>query len=73
MWLVYAAMVMAVAPDTVWAYRIYQERTEQDIPMNPLTFVHSRIQWGERTWGWIVEIIWLIGMLSIYAMLARAL
>ena len=71
--LVLASMFLAMLPDSVWAYRMYRERKEGELPMkNPITTFHANIQWGERYWGWIIEIGWFVAMLSIYAGLVVA-
>jgi len=67
-WLTLAAMAVAISPDTVWIYRYYREHKEGELPMkNPITYFHARIQWGERSWGWIIEIAWFIAMLAVFA------
>ncbi len=71
--LVLASMFLAMLPDSVWAYRMYRERKDGELPMkNPITTFHANIQWGERYWGWIIEIGWFVAMLSIYAGLVVA-
>lgn len=57
-WLVLIAMLAAYSPDLVWAYRYARERQGHILDENRLTHWHSRIQWGERSWGWIVELAW---------------
>ena len=72
-WLVLLCMFLAMLPDSVWAYRMYKERREGELPMrNPITNFHAHIQWGEREWGWIIEIGWFVAMLSIFAGLVVA-
>lgn len=69
-WLVLASMFFAMLPDSVWAYRMYRERKEGTLPMrNPITNFHAHIQWGERSWGWLIEIGWFVLMLIIFASL----
>jgi hypothetical protein len=57
-WLVLAAMIVAYSPDFVWAYRYWREKQGRVLAQNPLTYWHARIQWGERSWGWLVELLW---------------
>lgn len=65
-WLIFAAMMAAVIPDTVWAYRMYREKIEGALPKrNKVTHFHASIQWGERDWGWVVEACWLSVMVAI--------
>lgn len=65
-----ASMFLAVLPDTVWAYRLYREKKEGKIPKrNFITDFHAKIQWGERPWGWVMEVSWFSAMLLIYGYL----
>jgi hypothetical protein len=57
-WLVFCAMFLATCPDFVWAYRYWREKNGEVLEKNRFTYWHSRIQWGERPWGWIVELVW---------------
>lgn len=68
LWLVLASMFVAMLPDSVWIYRYWREHKEGELPMkNPITYFHAKIQWGERYWGWIIEIGWFVAMLFMYA------
>jgi hypothetical protein len=58
-WLVIAAMLMAILPDLIWfpsfaANHFFGKSFKK--PTDPFTCFHSWIQWGERPWGWIIEI-----------------
>lgn len=58
-WLVIAAMFMAILPDLIWfpsfaANHFFGQSFKK--PADPFTRFHSWIQWGERPWGWIIEI-----------------
>jgi hypothetical protein len=71
--LVIASVFMAILPDTVWFYRAYRERKEGALPMrNPVTHFHAWIQWGERSWGWIFEVVWFVVMITIFTGLVVA-
>lgn len=71
--LVVLSMAAAILPDSVWFYRAWRERTEGELPMrNPITHFHAKIQWGERSWGWIIEIIWFVVMITLFAGFAVA-
>jgi len=66
-YLLFAAMTAAAIPDIVWIYRLYLEFKKKPLPKkNSLTRFHSAIQWGERTWGWMIELGWLSGMTIIF-------
>lgn len=56
--LVLFAMFLAICPDFVWAYRYWREKGGVVLEKNRFTHWHSRIQWGERPWGWVVELAW---------------
>jgi hypothetical protein len=73
-WLVLASGFFAVLPDSVWFYRYYLEHKLGSLPArNKLTHFHAKIQWGERPWGWVIEIGWFVAMLSLYLALASNL
>jgi hypothetical protein len=57
-WLVLIAMIAAYSPDLVWAYRYWREKKGHVLAQNRFTYWHARIQWGERSWGWLVELAW---------------
>lgn len=59
----------ASCPDVVWAYRfIVKEKLGKISPpkMNRFNKFHAAIQWGERPWGWIFELVWLIGISYVF-------
>lgn len=64
-WLVLLAMFLAISPDFVWIYRYYKERQGQVLDKHPFTHWHSRIQWGERPWGWIIELAWFVVIVGV--------
>lgn len=74
LWLVLACGFLAVLPDSVWFYRYYLEHKLGCLPpRNKLTHFHALIQWGERSWGWIIEIVWYCSMLAVYFSLAKTI
>ena len=64
-WVVLPAMFLAVSPDFVWAYRYWREKKGEVLEKNKLTQWHSNIQWGERPWGWIIEIAWFFLIIGV--------
>lgn len=59
-WVLLIGMVFAFLPDVTWAYRFLRElgaRRSLPYPQSWLTRFHDKIQWGERTWGVFVEIL----------------
>jgi len=59
-WLILACMLAAFAPDIPWIYRFFQERRTKLVNKKHfLNRVHSKLQWGERRWGVLIEAIWL--------------
>ncbi len=64
-WLVLAAMIVAWSPDFVWIYRYWREKKGVELAQNRLTHWHSRLQWGERSWGWTVELAWFVLIIGV--------
>lgn len=64
------SILFAISPDSVWFYRHYREKVDGFLPKrNKLTDFHAKIQWGERPWGWILEISWFAAMILTYSYL----
>jgi hypothetical protein len=65
-WLLLLGMVSAFLPDAIWIYRFYYEarykKKHVSTRFAKLHRFHSRIQWGERPWGIVVELAWFGGM-----------
>lgn len=62
--LLFWSAAAAYLPDLPWIYRFVREiRTRKWEPGGRYTRIHEKIQWGERPWGIIVEILWAIGAL----------
>lgn len=56
---IFAAMTAAFLPDMVWIYRYFGEiRTKLARPHGWYAWFHQKIQWSEKPWGLIVEIVW---------------
>ena len=72
--LVIAAMTAAALPDVVWIYRLILKLRKKIVPKkNILTRFHTAIQWGERSWGWTIELGWLSVMAVIFISLVRTI
>ncbi len=59
--LLLAGAIVAMLPDVVWAPYYFLElqgKRQPTDPLDPFSQFHSRIQWGERPWGYLVEILW---------------
>jgi hypothetical protein len=69
-WFVLIAMFLAICPDFVWAYRYWREKGGVVLEKNRFTHWHSRIQWGERPWGWIIELAWFGMIIGVALQLA---
>lgn len=65
--LVMGAMVAAISPDLVW-FPGFFDRYIRHKPFKPqtnaFTRFHSWIQWGERSWGWPIEILYSLFAVS---------
>ena len=73
-YLVIAAMTAAALPDVVWIYRLLLELRKKVVPKKSiLTRFHTAIQWGERSWGWTIELGWLSVMAVIFISLVRTI
>ena len=63
---VFVGALVAGSPDSVWLARYFVwERQGKNPPSytnGPLTRFHGKIQWCERPWGLVVDIIWLCTM-----------
>ena len=60
-WTTLAAVILAVSPDFEWPYRYFLfERRGLRPPSTFLTKFHQKIQWGERPWGIVVEVVFFI-------------
>lgn len=72
-WLFYTAAFAAILPDLAWPYRYFMlERRGLSNPGHgtALDRFHNRIQWCERPWGILFEIVWLGFITSIiYALI----
>lgn len=56
-WWVWAAAFLALAPDLVWVYRYVAYERKGWLPIgNLFTRFHNKIQWGEYTWGILIEV-----------------
>lgn len=64
-WLVLLAMVISISPDFVWVYRYFSEKKGEVQNHNRFTHWHSKLQWAERPWGWIVELIWFAFIIGV--------
>ena len=65
-WLAAVCAVAAVSPDFVWIYREAVIRLKVSIkPRNAFSRFHEQIQWGERPWGLIIEIVFAFAMLQL--------
>lgn len=70
-WPVLAGMLAAFAPDGAWIYRFAVEiRTKKFAPPNRINAFHAWIQWCERPWGLVVEIVWLVLVVFFFKQLA---
>lgn len=62
-WLLLGCAFVAYLPDVLWLPRFIREvRTHAWRPGGWFIRFHQGIQWGERPWGVVVELVWLVGM-----------
>lgn len=56
------ASIIAVSPDIEWPYRyLFFERKHLEPPRTLLTDIHKKVQWCERAWGIIPEVLFFTG------------
>jgi len=62
--LMMACGIIAAAPDLMWFPRFWKEihGKVSHKPVDKITQFHSKIQWGERPWGIIIELLWFFGI-----------
>jgi hypothetical protein len=72
-WWVLTAMLIAIAPDAIWFIKFYldlRRGVKFQLPQDPFSRFHKRIQWGERPWGWRIEIAWAVFVMTLLVVLA---
>jgi hypothetical protein len=67
-WLLLAGCgVVCSSPDLMWLPRWINElRGKKNRPLNKVEAFHSNIQWGERPWGWVIELAWFFCAYAIF-------
>lgn len=69
--LILACAILAASPDLMWfSHFVRDMRNRPKRPFNIVERFHSRIQWGERLWGWPIEIAWFACALPVFIRLA---
>jgi hypothetical protein len=64
--MVWAGAILALSPDLEWPYRyLLFERKGKTPPETALTRFHERVQWCERPWGFWIEIVFFIVVLTL--------
>lgn len=69
-WFIVLAMFLGTAPDLVWAYRWrYEAKTGIDpiAKLDPISKLHSKIQWFQKPIGIVFELVWFVGMSAVIA------
>lgn len=60
-WLIILAMLLSIAPDFDWIYKyVYFLSTKHLPPSTTFDRFHRRIQWCERQWGVMSELLFFI-------------
>jgi hypothetical protein len=63
--LILACMTSAFLPDATWIYRYFGEiRTKLARPHGWYDWFHQKIQWSEKPWGLIIEIVWFSAIIG---------
>jgi hypothetical protein len=59
--LMFSCAMLAMSPDLMWLPLFIRELKHQFTkPLNWLMRFHQKIQWGERPWGYLIEIPWFV-------------
>ncbi len=71
-WVLVISMILAMSPDLVWVRGFISEvRTKTDFDRYGwLSKWHQKIQWFEKPWGLITEVIWFGAMATLLGLLA---
>jgi glucose-6-phosphate-specific signal transduction histidine kinase len=70
-WIILLGMLAGIAPDAVWIYRFVRYMRNKIIhPYGRIAQFHQNIQWSEKPWGLVVEIVWMIVALIAISSLA---
>lgn len=65
-WLAFICGILAVSPDFSWVYWYFKyERKNIPPKENWFTRFHKWIQWGERPWGIVIEIVYFMAIATI--------
>lgn len=60
--LVLGCALAAYSPDILWAF---EKRHGHRKHLRTFYNFHNKIQWGERSWGWSIEAIYFLALVSI--------
>lgn len=70
-WILLLGMIFAFLPDFVWIhhffYELWHKKKKQ---VSRFSRLHEKIQWGERPWGILVELVWFGSMGTLLGVLA---
>jgi hypothetical protein len=71
-WVLVIGMFLAWAPDLVWVREFFKVvRTKRDHKRKHwVTRLHQKIQWFEKPWGIVTEVVWFGGMAVLLGVLA---
>lgn len=73
-WVLWIGMGCAFLPDFIWVYRFAYEaihkKQHTEGRFAKVHRFHAKIQWGERPWGFIIEIAWFGAMGVLLGLLA---
>jgi hypothetical protein len=64
--LLFACAVLAASPDLLWLPYWVLELRGKPKPLGKVAHWLAKIQWGERSWGIIIELVWFAVMMTIF-------
>lgn len=65
--------MVAMSPDLMWAPNAFRElHKHPKKDGNAIMWFHGMVQWGERSWGMLIEVPWTLITLTIFILVLRS-